>query len=86
VTTDLLPSRAITHLTDDVDAEKRQLARDVARDDDGKREPIDPFRYPRYLALGWIRESDYLPYYELTGNGEVIADVYAPDLYASEEW
>lgn len=75
-TTDLLPARAITHLMDDVQEEKRRFARDARRDDNGHRAPIDPFRYRRYQALGWIRENDYPPYYELTSNGELICQWY----------
>jgi hypothetical protein len=74
VTTDLLPSRAITHFTDDVEMEKAQFRRDVAPNDNGDRPKIDPFRYRRYLALGWIsdRSDETPPYYSLTANGDLI--------------
>jgi ADP-ribose pyrophosphatase YjhB (NUDIX family) len=61
-------------VSDDFKMEKDQFARDVEPDDDGDRPQIDPFRYRRYLALGWIsdRSDETPPYYSLTANGELI--------------
>lgn len=54
--------------------EKTLFARDVEPGENGERPQIDPFRYRRYLALGWIsdRGDEVPPYYELTSNGEQI--------------
>jgi hypothetical protein len=58
--------------SDDWTAEATYFTLDVFDHEDTGRREIDAFRYRRYLALGWIRETETRPYYQLTTNGEKI--------------
>lgn len=52
--------------------EGEEFARDAFDHEKDGRFEIDPFRFARYIVLGWIRESERFPYYELTVAGETI--------------
>lgn len=63
---------------DDWIAEATYFTLDVFDHENEGRLEIDPFRFKRYVALGWIREIETRPYYLLTTNGE--------DVYRSFYW
>lgn len=59
--------------SDDWTVEATYFTCAVFEHEDTGRQEIDDFTYRRYVALGWIRETETRPYYELTTNGE---DIY----------
>lgn len=63
--------------------EGEQFTRDAFDHEEEGRFEIDSFRFERYLVLGWIREREEFPYYELTVAGEQtyrnFYDAVAPD-------
>lgn len=65
--------------------EGEQFTRDVYESDKGRKE-IDAFRFARYVILGWIRASEYFPYYELTVAGGTAYSKYFEKVRPKDDW